>query len=533
MASTNQVHQEQLPSQSSAWNAQTLPTHPLEHSLTLDSTGPLNISFDVHNAAHNDFTSMDPIRTVTNDNPTDQEWELMRSLLHEHYIMRGKTLEEVQVDMMLVYHFKASRRSYTNKFKKWPEFAKNSTKQRGKASTGFGVKKATGRTRRWKKKKGESAFAEGLFRRLSCQIQALPMMASPDINRLQETILDSVRKFVFCLFEGKDCWTSDEFTMTPPAQQQDLSNTWQSISDQAFGVARLVKMSRFSESAEKLKVLFQDLETTMICADPSMLVKFWRICRYFHDVYLVTHDYWLLKQLFSYYGDMTKLKHGSTSPSYAIVRICEALLQIIQKHPNIFMDSLRIGYLKSIHSLMSSVTGHGSHATILAMWSNYLKHWDHDALHQANLQESYEMRLQESDEKFGKNSERSLSILDRFTYAAYYDLHDVSLSKEKATDLLERSKYRLPVDGELHWCLDVQYFGFASKILALVCELEGLNDRVQGCYGEAIKVLERGDFECWTRAEMLRGELGSFLKRCAELNKVRGFEYGLDFVHNA
>jgi hypothetical protein len=66
-----------------------------------------------------------------------------------------------------------------------------------------------------------------------------------------------------------------------------------------------------------------------------------------------------------------------------LIKICDSLHQILEIDPNVIISSLRIGYLKSIHSLKLFVRG--DHATVLGMWSNYLKHWDLDELHQAYL----------------------------------------------------------------------------------------------------------------------------------------------------
>ncbi len=61
--------------------------------------------------------------------------------------------------------------------------------------------------------------------------------------------------------------------------------------------------------------------------------------------------------------------------------------------------------------------------------------------------------------------------------------------------------------------MEVQYFAFGSKVLAIVSAQEGLHDDVQQSYSSAIRVLELGDLECQIRAVMLRGELAEYLKK--------------------
>jgi hypothetical protein len=147
------------------------------------------------------------------------------------------------------------------------------------------------------------------------------------------------------------------------------------------------------------------------------------------------------------------------------------------------------------------------------MCSNYLKHWDGNAVAQTQLMERYQHLLQASDDCYEKTSESSLAILDRFTYLAHYKLKNIVLTKELALELVQRSTSRLPVGGGLRWCMDAQYFAFGSKVLAIVCETEGLHDEAQRYYKNAIAVLELGDSECVIRARMLRDELAKFLAR--------------------
>jgi hypothetical protein len=367
------------------------------------------------------------------------------------------------------------------------------------------------RTRLNKKTKESKTLTDRLFEILSSQLPAVSKIASPDICLLQETILKSVGNMASGLFESEGWTASNLFFITARDQTTGLSNTWQSIGDQTFGATRLAKMSQLGRGVEKLLSIFRAMETTMAAPDPSMLVKFWRMCRYIYDLCLIAKDFRILGLFFSHYGEMTMATRCPGVDVYPVVRICAALYQILQKDPSALLDSLRIGYLKSIYSLKLFVGG--DHATVLAMWSNYLKDWDPDATTHMLLMENYQALLRESDLAFGPNSESSLSILHRFAYLAHYSLKDDTLTKGLAFDLVQRSSSRLPVGVGLEWCMDTQYFAFGSKALAIVCEAGGLHEEVQKSYSRAIAMLELGDSECQIRAEMLRGELAEYLGR--------------------
>lgn len=369
------------------------------------------------------------------------------------------------------------------------------------------------RTRQKKRAKAPSPLSDKLFNRLALQILIISTIASPDICLLQEIILKSVHHIAFGLFESEGWTSSDLFTITAADETTGLSSTWQSLSDQTFGAARLAKMSpgNLGQGVRKLRGVFEQMESTMICPDPAMLIKFWRMCRYMYDICVVANDFTILSLFFGHYGEMTRSKFRPGSETYPVFHICAALYEILRKDQSALIDSLRLGYLKSIHSLKSWVSG--DHATVLAMWSNYLKHWDLDTLHHASLKESYQLLLRESDRKYGPNSDSSLSILDRFTYLAHYNLKEASLAMELAFSLVKRSSCRMVVGGGLQWCMDVQYFAFGSKVLAIVSAQEGLHDKVQQWYTTAITVLELGDLECQIRAAMLRGNLAEYLEK--------------------
>lgn len=442
------------------------------------------------------------------------------------------TLDQLRKTVMLVYHFNATwvfvqsifchpyhddhrsrLRQYKDKFKRWPGFGKNTKKANGKMNMMAIMQPTTAstRTRLNRKIKEGPSLSESLFNRLSHRVIEISRVASPESCLLQETILKSIQDIAAGLFESLGWNTPDLFAITAEDQTTGLSKAWQSISDRTFGAARLAKMSQLGLGLQNLRVIFEDMESTMTSPDPSMLVKFWRICRYLHDLCVVAKDFTILKCFFWHYGSMTMAKQRSGSEPFPVVWICDALYQILQKDPDALMDSLRIGYLKSIHSLNLFISG--DHATILAMWSNYLKHWDRDALHLERLKESYQTLLRESDRRFGKYSESSLSILDRFTYLAHYNLNEAELAKGLALDLVQRSRTRLQGGTGIYWCMETQYFAFGSKVLAVSCKEKGLHDEVQQWYSSAIAVLELGDSECQIRARMLRGELTEYLGR--------------------
>ncbi len=403
---------------------------------------------------------------------------------------------------------------YKSRFGASDHIRKNKTKNSKKGAETMTTKQQKSpkaRTRLNKKINESKTLTDILIEILSCQLPAVSKIASPDICLLQETILKSIGNMASGLFESEGWTAPNLFSITARDQTTGLSNAWQSIGDQTFGATRLAKMSRLGRGVEKLLSIFRDMETIMATPDPSMLVKFWRMCRYIYDLCLIAKDFRILGLFFSHYGEITMATRRPGVDVYPVVRICAAMYQILQKDQIALLDSLRIGYLKSIHSLKLFVGG--GHATVLAMWSNYLKDWDPDAITHKLLMENYQALLRESDRAFGPNSESSLSILHRFAYLAHYSLNDDTLTKGLALDLVQRSSSRLPVDVGLEWCMDTQYFAFGSKALAIVCEAGGLHEEVQKSYSRAIAVLELGDSEYQIRAEMLRGELAQYLGR--------------------
>ncbi|PMD36752.1 hypothetical protein L207DRAFT_636699 [Hyaloscypha variabilis F] len=362
-------------------------------------------------------TRNDEIMTFANSDIEDQDWEKLRHIIHRLYVKEKMKFEDFQSLMILVYQFKATRSQYYAHFKRWPEIRKNKTKNRENA-TGVVLDKSSSTCLRLNKKmKGSSPLSENLFMWLCCKSLEVPRIVSPDICLFQETILKSVQGIAAGLFESKDWRTADSFTIIASDQTTGLSSVWQSLSDRAFGAARLARMSPqfLGQGVERLQSLFRDMECTMKSPDPSMLVKFWRICRYIYDLCIVANDFQTLSSFFWRYGEMAMAKLPRGTNPYPVARVCTALYQILHKDPTALMDSLRIGYLKSIHSLQVFVGG--DYATVLAMWSNYLKHWDGNALAQTQLMERYQHLLQASDDCYEKTSESSLAILDRFTYS--------------------------------------------------------------------------------------------------------------------
>jgi hypothetical protein len=76
---------------------------------------------------------------------------------------------------------------------------------------------------------------------------------------------------------------------------------------------------------EKLLSIFREMETTMAVPYPSMLVKFWRMCRYIYDLCLIAKDFRILGLFFSHYGEMTMATRRPGVDVYPVVRICAAL----------------------------------------------------------------------------------------------------------------------------------------------------------------------------------------------------------------
>ena len=296
---------------------------------------------------------------------------------------------------------------------------------------------------------------------------------------------------------------ADMFSMSPPAGTADHSAAWKQLADQCFGVSVLIQGSSVKQAFQTLDGIFQSLKSLAASSDPSIMVKFWPICHRLHGICVEIDDYQLLYSFLRHFRELAKIYFGAEHPVFLLL---DALSRVDW---DAMISTLRVGYLKSIHC-MESIIG-ADHATVLRMWSNYIKYWDRQSLHQGVFIANFTRLLAAADAQFGEKSEKSVLILESFTYASFYNFDDQMLSRRLAEGLLERTMDLPCINGEYQWGLKSQYFAFASKVLALLCLQENQRDEGRAYLADAITLLEHGDRECKTRAVMLAEDLEGWL----------------------
>jgi hypothetical protein len=291
--------------------------------------------------------------------------------------------------------------------------------------------------------------------------------------------------------------------MSPPSGTVDHSARWKQLADQCFGVSVLIQGSSVKQAFQTLDGIFQSLKLLAASSDLGIMVKFWPICHRLHGICTDINNYQLLYSFLCFFRELTKTYFGTEHP---VFQLLDALSRV---EWDAIIRTLQVGYLKSIHC-MESIVG-ADHATVLRMWSNYIKYWDRQSLHQGVFTANFTRLLAMADAQFGKNSETATSVLESFTYASFYNFDDPMLSRRLAKDLLERTINLPYTNGEYKWGITSQYFAFASKVLALLCLRENRRDEGRDYLADAISRLELGDRECKTRAVMLAEDLEGWL----------------------
>lgn len=389
---------------------------------------------------------------------------------------------------------------YLSRFQKWEECRKNKTQSTPNPSK---PEMARARTRQKKKTKDSPVF-EALFRILSANVASTLTPKSPHTCRQQEIVLQSVHSCTFGLFESHG-WGFDKFSIFPTTPlTPNLADSWQQIADEAFGASVLFEKEKNAEATQTLQGVFSLLHTALSSPDPAMLVKFWGVARRFSDIGIMKGDQRLLLHFLQYCKSFLS-DHQNNHP------LLPVLVSLTRINQDALYDTLRIGYLKSIHSLKTFVRG--DHATVLAMWSSYIKYWDTGKVAEAALAECYGVLIEEADRTSGdKHSSTSISVLHRALYAAHYVLDDAEMTTTWASDLLARSFEILGHRNQWQWGAEAHAFAFASKLLALTLKGQGDIEGMKRFYLQAIDCLQKGDRECQTRAIMLGGDLEQTLQ---------------------
>ncbi|RYP67548.1 hypothetical protein DL770_008599 [Monosporascus sp. CRB-9-2] len=154
-------------------------------------------------------------------------------------------------------------------------------------------------------------------------------------------------------------------------------------------------------------------------------------------------------------------------------------------HPEMMVKFWRI--CQTINAVESRLGPH--HATVLHMWSNYLKQFEGQAMDRQTLRERYEILLQIVEMSNEPTGENTISTLHGFMYASHYNLNDRDLTIELATKLYARVQAMPYMQVKPYWCLPTQSFALAAKLLA---DLSRESGQLQECHtylGDAVEIL--------------------------------------------
>lgn len=388
---------------------------------------------------------------------------------------------------------------YKIRFSKWG-FAKNS-KRCGRIARNSQYHATTPRRRQKRPIIASGTVKSFVGRQNHSPTAPAALLQSPDKYRRQELTVHCVQNYISVLFQNRG-WMADMFGMFPPAGTSDHSAAWQQVSDQCFGASVLIQGSSVKQAFQTLDGIFQSLKPLASSNEPSMMVKFWPMCHRLHGICVDINDYQLLYTFLRYIRELTRNYLGTEHPMFLLM---DALSSVEWGE---MISTLRVGYLKSIHCMESAIGA--DHVTVLSMWSNYIKYWDRQSLHQAVFIANFTRLLTAADAQFGRKSEKAISVLHGFTYASFYNFDDQMLSRQLAEDLLERTR-ELHINGEYQWGFESQSFAFSSKVLALLCLRENRRDESRTYLADAISCLGHGDRECKVRAVMLAEDLEGWL----------------------
>ncbi|KAI9768817.1 MAG: hypothetical protein M1840_004631 [Geoglossum simile] len=439
---------------------------------------------------------------------SEQEWERMKPIIRRMYLEEGKALHDVMDNMDLVYHFQASRGSQSGDSQR--------ILKKGKE-----VPETVSIT----------LLLCGKDRRDHLSREVPPALCEDDLNFRQH--LHRYSKARTGIAAKSSPFTASR---TTSLRYSRVGGGWQICSvyrhppelpiavrhggifeDQCFGVSVLIQSSSMKHAFQTLDRVFQSLKSLAASCDPSIVVKFWPMCHRLHGICVDINNYQLLYEFFRYFRELTMNYFGAEHPVFLLL---DALSHV---EWDAMISTLRVGYLKSIHC-MESVMG-TDHAIVLSMWSNYIKYWDKQGLHQAIFMANFTRLLAAADARFGGKSEKAISVLHGFTYAAFYNFSDPALSRRLAKNLLERTREIPHINNEYQWGVESQGFAFASKVLALLCLQENQRDQSQAYLINAISCLENGDRECKTRAVMLAEDLEGWLTSWNDMYSVEALRH--------
>lgn len=325
---------------------------------------------------------------------------------------------------------------------------------------------------------------------------------APKRYKTQEEILACMDNYLSGMFDPRSQgWTADVFGfINPKSNTANQMDTWQILSDRCYGVSVLIQSGSPGKARVSLDHFLKGLEQIAKFQDPSIVVKFWRICLQLRGVDGSYPHLQALKRFFMKLQELFPVYQGEQHPLTLLVRL------LSQVSPEDFKDTLRIGYFKTLKRL-SELIG-DENATVLHMWSVYYKYWDKQYLRKETLFEKLKNVREQATKICDRGSSPRIAVDHFFIYASYYVCENVELTESTALDLIHSIK---SIDILLHWNLTTQAFALASKLLAEGYRKRNCQAGCLLCMRSTIKILQDGDRECHIRAAMLSGTLSKWL----------------------
>jgi len=338
---------------------------------------------------------------------------------------------------------------------------------------------------------------------------------TPNCFRYLEVVVTSVNDYASGLFDDGN-WSWDRFQVMPPAETHNHTSAWQDIADQCFGASTFFAYGSISEGMKTLNHVCEKLREVTRSSTPGLLVKFWRIAWYLYKPHQFFGDLRILFGFLHYFRHLAHIFHPEAHP---VFRLLDALVRVREEH---FLGTLRVAYRQTIVSMEAHLGK--THAVVIHMWSNYLKHWDCNGLAPAILMQRYQILLEDAESQASPTGENTIVVLHGFLYAAFYNAADPNLAIKLSLALFDKVKTINCLQERPTWSLAMQGFALAAKVLGT--SSKAANQPTECCryMEDAILTLARGDRECRTRALMLADLFRGWLLEWGEVGQAAAWE---------
>lgn len=324
--------------------------------------------------------------------------------------------------------------------------------------------------------------------------------------RNQEQIIYSIDRYVHGIFDGRGSgWTANLTDFVNSGARSSKIKEWQFLADQSYGASTLVNAKLPDQASKTLDQCLGGIKMAASHQDPSLMMKFWRICLEMRGIDGRGRRFNAVERLFSGLEETFSETFGSES---ALSILIKSLRQVSSED---FKNTVRIGFEKTLRTMVL-LTG-DENAMILHMWSHYFKYWDVQFLSRPTFLLKFDLVWHKIHDKHRLGSEPAIAISYYYTYAVYYLGDSRELGEEMIRQLFIQTTRYLQSQQALRWTLPTLAFAFSAKIQATIERQYGRLDFCRAALNFAIETLMVGDRECRTRAMMLGQILARWERR--------------------